>query len=194
MASRDSRWGTMETKKAELREVVGQVCTEYGRTTSCSPLARAGTTQPGAARQGTRKSMSRPSPIGSAGRCADWCEPHHVHLLVNYPPKVGLSELVNSVKGVSSRLIKQEFPAITTFWSVKKSHGALWSASYFAGSVGGAYLNSAPVRGEAEPASGRCALNPRSGGRGTSLISIGGPTGGSTTARGRLHKSPHRGP
>jgi REP element-mobilizing transposase RayT len=39
---------------------------------------------------------------------------------------------VNSLKGVSSRLIKQEFPAISMFWSVKKSHGALWSASYFA--------------------------------------------------------------
>jgi putative transposase len=65
-------------------------------------------------------------------------EPDHVHLLVNYPPKVRLCELVNSLKGVSSRLIKQEFPAISTFWSVKKSHGALWSASYFAGSVGGA--------------------------------------------------------
>jgi putative transposase len=65
-------------------------------------------------------------------------EPDHVHLLVNYPPKVCLCELVNSLKGVSSRLIKREFPAISTFWSVKKSHGALWSASYFAGSVGGA--------------------------------------------------------
>jgi putative transposase len=71
-------------------------------------------------------------------------EPDHRHLLVNHPPKVRLSELVNSLKGVSSRLIKQEFPTISTFWSVKKSHGALWSASYFAGSVGGA-LNSAPV-------------------------------------------------
>src|SRR5262244_127089 len=29
-------------------------------------------------------------------------EPDHVHLLVNYPPKVRLSELVNSLKGVSA--------------------------------------------------------------------------------------------
>ncbi len=37
-------------------------------------------------------------------------ERDHVHLLVNYPPKVRLSELVNSLKGVSSRLLKKEFP------------------------------------------------------------------------------------
>lgn len=67
-------------------------------------------------------------------------EQDHVHLLVNYPPKVRLSELVNSLKGVSSRRMKQEFPAISTFWSVRKSKGHLWSASYFAGSVGGAPL------------------------------------------------------
>ena len=65
-------------------------------------------------------------------------EKDHVHLLVTYPPKVRLSELVNSLKGVSSRLLKQEFPAISTFWSVRKSKGALWSPSYFIGSVGGA--------------------------------------------------------
>jgi putative transposase len=65
-------------------------------------------------------------------------EPDHVHLLVNYQPKVALSELVNSLKGVSSRRLKQEFPAISTFWSVRKSKGHLWSPSYFVGSVGGA--------------------------------------------------------
>ena len=30
----------------------------------------------------------------------------HVHLLVEYPPKIALSKLVNSLKGVSSRLIR----------------------------------------------------------------------------------------
>jgi Transposase IS200 like len=49
-----------------------------------------------------------------------------------------LSELVNSLKGVSSRRLKVEFPAISTFWSVRKSQRALWSPSYFVGSVGGA--------------------------------------------------------
>ena len=45
-------------------------------------------------------------------------ERDHVHLLVIYPPKTRLSELVNSPKGVSSRRLKVEFPAISTFWSV----------------------------------------------------------------------------
>ena len=64
-------------------------------------------------------------------------ESDHVHLLVNYPPKVQLSKLINSLKGVSSRRIRQRFPSVRYHWTNKKS-GALWSPSYFAGSVGGA--------------------------------------------------------
>jgi putative transposase len=37
-------------------------------------------------------------------------EHSHVHLLVNFPPKVALSKLVNSLKGVSSRRIRQDSP------------------------------------------------------------------------------------
>ena len=37
-------------------------------------------------------------------------ERDHVHLLVNDPPKVRLSELVNSLKGVSSRRLKAGIP------------------------------------------------------------------------------------
>ena len=36
-------------------------------------------------------------------------EQDHVHLLVHYPPKVQLSKLVNSLKGVSSRKLRQEY-------------------------------------------------------------------------------------
>src|SRR5581483_12305749 len=64
-------------------------------------------------------------------------EQDHVHLLVTYPPKVSISKLVNSLKGTSSRLLKQFFPEISNFWSVSRSKNALWSPSYFAGSVGG---------------------------------------------------------
>lgn len=62
-------------------------------------------------------------------------EDDYVHLLVNYPPKVAISMLVNSLKGVSSRMIrKKNYPSITKrLWG-----GALWSPSYFAGSCGGA--------------------------------------------------------
>ena len=62
-------------------------------------------------------------------------EDDHVHLLVNYPPKVSVSALVKSLKGVSSRLIRlKKYPSIRKkLWG-----GALWSPSYFAGSCGGA--------------------------------------------------------
>lgn len=61
----------------------------------------------------------------------------HVHLLVNFPPHVQLSKLVNSLKGVSSRKLRQRFPEIEKrYWK-----GVLWSRSYFAGSVGGAPLS-----------------------------------------------------
>jgi len=58
-------------------------------------------------------------------------------LLVNYPPKMAISNLVNSLKGVSSRLVRQKnYPSIS-----KKLWGtALWSPSYFAGSCGGASI------------------------------------------------------
>jgi putative transposase len=61
-----------------------------------------------------------------------------VHLLVNYPPKVAVSALVNSLKGVSSRMIRQKnYPIIRRkLWG-----GALWSPSYFAGSCGGAPID-----------------------------------------------------
>ncbi|MFF5212868.1 IS200/IS605 family transposase [Streptosporangium sp. NPDC000396] len=64
-------------------------------------------------------------------------EDGHVHLLVCYPPKVALSRLVNSLKGVSARLLRKEFGAHvrTHLWGDR-----FWSGSYFAGSVGGAPL------------------------------------------------------
>ncbi|WP_026239846.1 IS200/IS605 family transposase [Parafrankia discariae] len=65
-------------------------------------------------------------------------ERDHVHLLVNFPPKVAVSRLVNSLKGVSSRRMRQEFPElIQHYWRAQR----LWSGSYFAGSVGGAPLD-----------------------------------------------------
>ena len=62
-------------------------------------------------------------------------EDDHVYLLVNYPPKVAVSKLVNSLKGISSLLIrKKNYPSI----KAKLWGGALWSPSYFAASCGGA--------------------------------------------------------
>lgn len=63
-------------------------------------------------------------------------EHDHVHLLVNFPPHVELSRLINSLKGVSSRLLRRDFPDIEKrYWK-----GVLWSRSYFAASCGGAPL------------------------------------------------------
>ncbi|NYF39940.1 putative transposase [Streptosporangium sandarakinum] len=65
-------------------------------------------------------------------------ESNHVHLPVNFPPKIALSKLVNSLKGVSSRRMRQEFPELARhYYRANK----LWSGSYFAGSVGGAPLS-----------------------------------------------------
>ena len=61
-------------------------------------------------------------------------EDDHVHLLVHYPPKVALSKLVNSLKSVSSRLLREARPEITG----RYHKGVLWSPSYFAASCGGA--------------------------------------------------------
>lgn len=62
-------------------------------------------------------------------------EGDHVHLLINYPPKVSVSKLVNSLKGVSSRLLRKHgYPSIQkSLWG-----NQLWSPSYFASSCGGA--------------------------------------------------------
>ena len=61
-------------------------------------------------------------------------EENHVHLLIHYPPKVSLSKIINSLKGVSSRKIKLLHPELNS----RYYKGALWSPSYFAGSCGGA--------------------------------------------------------
>src|SRR3954447_2825476 len=63
-------------------------------------------------------------------------EDDHVHLLVEYPPKLSVSALVNALKGTSSRLLRKARPDLARrYWK-----GVLWSPSYFAASAGGAPL------------------------------------------------------
>lgn len=64
-------------------------------------------------------------------------EADHVHLLVHYPPKIALSKLVNSLKGVSSRMLRQSSPDIQRHYF----KNVLWSPSYFAASCGGAPIS-----------------------------------------------------
>lgn len=59
-------------------------------------------------------------------------ESDHIHALIEYPPKLSISQIVNALKGVSSRRYGQA--------GHPKPYGkdALWSPSYFVSSVGGA--------------------------------------------------------
>lgn len=63
-------------------------------------------------------------------------ERDHVHLLIAYPPKLPVSVLVNNLKSVSSRLLRQQ----NTHLRMQSKTGLLWSRSYFACSAGGATI------------------------------------------------------
>lgn len=60
--------------------------------------------------------------------------PDHVHLLVECDPQFGIHRLVRAIKGRSSRLLREEFPAL------KSRLPTLWTHSYFVATVGGAPL------------------------------------------------------
>jgi putative transposase len=87
-------------------------------------------------------------------------EADHVHLLIAYPPKVSLSTLVNSLKGVSARRLRAaHLPEVE-----RKLWGPhFWSPSYCAVSCGGAPL--AIVKQYVEQQRAR-AVPPRPEGRG----------------------------
>jgi putative transposase len=60
--------------------------------------------------------------------------PDYVHLLVEVNPQYGIHRLVKQVKGVTSRMLRQEFPKL------KQRLPTLWTNSYFVSTVGGAPL------------------------------------------------------
>jgi len=65
-------------------------------------------------------------------------EANHVRLPVHFPANTALSRLVHSLKGVSSRRMRQESPDLRRhYWRANR----LWSGSYFAVSVGGAPIS-----------------------------------------------------
>jgi len=56
----------------------------------------------------------------------------HVHVLIQIKPKETVSEVVMKLKGVSSKLIRKEFPELEEFlWG-----DSLWADGYFATTVG----------------------------------------------------------
>jgi putative transposase len=56
--------------------------------------------------------------------------PDHVHVFVEAGPTLGVAEIVNRLKGKSSRILRDEFPAL------RSRLPTLWSRSYFAATVG----------------------------------------------------------
>jgi putative transposase len=56
--------------------------------------------------------------------------PDHVHIFVESDPTRCVAEIVNRLKGYTSRVLRAEFP------SPRSRLPTLWSRSYYAGSIG----------------------------------------------------------
>ena len=76
-------------------------------------------------------------------------EDDHVHLLLEDPPTIPISKLVNSLKGVGSRLLLRDREDLR-----RLSRKGLWSPSYFAASCAGAPIETirSYVRNQRTPA------------------------------------------
>ena len=56
----------------------------------------------------------------------------HIHLLIQFVPSISISEMVQILKGGTSRVIREEFPELKEFlWG-----SGLWADGYFVESVG----------------------------------------------------------
>ena len=56
--------------------------------------------------------------------------PDHVHLFAEGDPTRSVAEIVNRLKGYTSRVLREEFPPL------RSRLPTLWSRNYYAGSVG----------------------------------------------------------
>lgn len=56
--------------------------------------------------------------------------PDHVHLFIEFDPRMSLHNVVKHMKGKSSHILREEFP------SLKSKIPCLWTRSYFSCSVG----------------------------------------------------------
>ncbi len=61
--------------------------------------------------------------------------PDHVHLLLEVDPQYGINRAVKQIKGVTSHVLRIEFP-----W-IKSKVPTLWTNSYFVSTLGGAPLS-----------------------------------------------------
>ena len=60
--------------------------------------------------------------------------PDHLHLLIEVDPQFGIHKAIKLIKGRTSRILRQEFPYLTT------KLPTLWTNSYFVSTVGKAPL------------------------------------------------------
>ena len=60
--------------------------------------------------------------------------PDHVHILMEVDPQFGIHKAVKSLKGYTSRVLREEYPYLRT------KLPTLWTNSYFVSTVGGAPL------------------------------------------------------
>jgi len=60
--------------------------------------------------------------------------PDHVHLLIEVEPQYGIHRMIREIKGISSRVLRREFPSLATRLPT------LWTNSYFVSTVGGSPL------------------------------------------------------
>lgn len=77
-------------------------------------------------------------------------ESDHVHMLIDFNPKVQISAFANNLKTVSSRLIRKEFPSLCQEFYSKP---VLWKIGYFVSSTGGANLETVKkyIQGQNSP-------------------------------------------
>ena len=61
--------------------------------------------------------------------------PDYVHILLGVDPQFGIHKAVKTIKGTTSRILRQEFP-----W-LRSRIPTFWTKSYFCSTIGGAPLS-----------------------------------------------------
>src|SRR4028118_2054151 len=56
-------------------------------------------------------------------------QPDHLHMFVNAPPSLAVSQLVYRFKGYTSRVLRQDFPHL-------RKMPSMWTTAYFASTAG----------------------------------------------------------
>lgn len=56
--------------------------------------------------------------------------PDHVHIFIDFDPRITLHKIIKDFKGISARILREEFPYL------KSRLPSLWTRSYFACSIG----------------------------------------------------------